>query len=155
MKKLICALLIAMLAASPALAADAPQLSGGLIGAAKRAAVYLAAGEFDRMAELPFSEGTPDADGWRDFANRFSFTGRAQAEYAVAYWVGDAWHIAVPLEVPENGAVETLMLLSVDGERITGCRRSYWGEVESELAGSDHITWDREYVGSAPKVFVD
>ena len=156
MKRIICLALALLLFALPASAAGAPQLSGRLIPAAKQGAVCLASGEYERLVTLlPFSGTAPGADEWAGFARSYSTRGRAQTDYAVAYWTGDSWRIAVPLETPDNGGVEVLMLMSADGTTFSGYRYATWSQVELELHASDHVTWDREYVGGEPQVFVD
>ncbi|MBQ6373883.1 MAG: hypothetical protein IJJ45_05270 [Clostridia bacterium] len=152
MKKVLCLLMIAALGAMPAMA-SVPRLSGRLIGEAKQAAVSLTTRAFDALATLPFSGGSPDAEEWRSFARSFAFSGRAQTEYAVAYYGGGSWRIAVPLEAPQSGSVEVLQLLSDDGVSFSGYRHTTWSKVEGELHASEHITWDREYVSGAPRLF--
>ena len=154
MKKMMLILLALALAAMPALAA--PQLSDSLFSAAKQAAECLMTGDYDRLAgAMPFSGGAPSADEWASFAGNYSDSGHAQQKYAVGYWTGGGWRVAVPIETPDSPDVETLLLTSDDGATFSGYRYATWGQVEREYAGSDHVVWSSEYVPAAPKVFAD
>lgn len=156
MKRMICALLVLLLVGAPVAHAGVPQLSGRLIPAAKQAAVCMASGDYAGMAAaLPFAGTGPDASEWKKFANSYSFSGRAQTEYAVAFWSGDSWAVAVPLQVPDSGGVEVLVLLSRDGAGFSGYRHATWSQVDAGIHASDHVIWDREYVSAAPQVFAD
>jgi len=154
MKKLLMILLAVMLAALPAHAA--PQLSDRLFSVAKRAAECLMAGDFDRLAEdMPFSGEAPGAEEWASFAGNYSGAGHAQQKYAVGYWTGGGWRIAVPIETPDSPDVEVLLLNSDDGATFSGYRYAEWGQVEREYEASDHVVWSSEYVPAAPQVFAD
>ena len=156
MKKLLCLVLIILLVGTAALAAGAPHLNENLVQAAKQAVGYLASGEYERLVTLlPFSGPAPGAAEWEGFARNFGNRSNIQRDYAVAYWTGSSWRIAVPLQVPSSGGVEALVLVSEDGSAFTGYRYATWGQVESEYASSEHVIWNQEYVGSAPQVFAD
>jgi len=156
MKRLITLMLALLLIGSCALAAGAPQLSGGLYSAAKQAVGYLASGEYERLVTLlPFSGTAPSASEWESFARNYRDTSNIQRDYAVAYWTGSAWRIAVPLQVPSSGGVEVLMLISEDGSTLTGYRYATWSQVEGEYGSSDHILWNQEYVSGPPQVYAD
>lgn len=153
MKRLICVFLLMLVAISHALAA--PQLSDSLFSAAKQAAQCLVTGDYDALTRMPFSGAAPDAGEWAAFAASFSTRDYAQQEYAVGYWSGDSWNIAVPLRAPERADVEVLLLTSEDGFSFSGYRYSNWGQVEQAYAGSDHVVWNGEYVPAAPQLFAD
>ena len=154
MKKLTLIVLALWLAVSSALAA--PQLSDSLFSVAKQAAECLMTGDFDRLAgAMPFSGGAPSADEWASFAGNYHGPGHAQQKYAVGYWTGGSWRIAVPIETPDDPDVETLLLTSDDGVTFSGYRYADWGHVEREYADSDHVVWNSEYVPAAPQVFAD
>lgn len=154
MKRILCAALILMLIGTSALAV--PQLSGGLFSSAKRAVSYLASGEYERLVTLlPFSGVSPSAAEWESFARNYSARGYVQQEYAVAYWKGGCWRIAVPLRTPDSGSVEVLMLLSEDGSTFSGYRYATWSQVEGEYTSSDHVIWNQEYSGGRPRVVAD
>ena len=104
---------------------------------------------------LPFSGAAPSASEWAACASGFSGLNGVQTDYAVAYWAGGSWRIAVPIQAPTDGGVEVFMLTSADGATFNGYRRATWYQVEGEMQTSDHVLWDREYVGEAPQVFVD
>lgn len=154
MKRILCAALVLLLIGASALAA--PQLSGGLFSSAKQAVAYLASGEYERLVTLlPFSGISPSAAEWESFARNYSALGYAQQEYAVAYWKGGSWRIAVPLRTPDSSSVEVLVLLSEDGSTFSGYRYARWSQIESEYASSDHVIWNQEYSGGRPKVVAD
>lgn len=138
--------------------ADVPQISSGLMDNAKQALVYLSSGEYERLVTLlPFSDVSPSATEWQSFAegNFSSLTGGVQTEYAVAYWTGSIWKIAVPVSEPSAENVETLVLTSSDGQTFSGYRYSTWGDVQGEYPYASYVVWDREYIGSVPVITAD
>lgn len=151
MKKILTYTLIAALLAVCAATAfaEVPSLSESLFKYAKGAITSLAAGAYDKVVtSLPFSDVSPSADEWRSFAQgSFSSLSGAspQTKYAVAYWVGSVWKIAVPVSEPSSGSVETLVLISEDGSTFTGYGCSSWSSVCSEYQGSKHVVWNDEY----------
>ena len=154
MKKKWLILLALMLAMARALAA--PQLSDSLFSAAKQAAEYLASSDYDRLAgAMPFSGASPSEAEWASFAGNYHCSGHAQQKYAVGYWTGGGWRIAVPIETPDDPDVEVLLLTSADGVTFSGYRYASWGQGEQEYADSDHVIWNSEYVSATPRVFAD
>ena len=157
MKKLICCTLIVILAVMSASAlAEVPSLSEGLFRYAKGALVSLASGAYDKVVtSLPFSDVSPSADEWRSFA-RGSFSsltdGDPQTKYAVAYWTGRAWKVAVPVSTPDSGSVETLVLLSEDGSTFSGYACASWSSVCSEYQNSNYVVWNDEYNASVSAI---
>lgn len=157
MKRYIC-ILLALLLLSATAYADAPQISGKLFSTAKEALSYLSSGEYERLVTLlPFSDVSPSAAEWQDFAegNFSSLSGGVQSEYAVAYWNGSCWKVAVPVDTPDNGNVETLVLTSADGKAFSGYRYSSWSSVKSEYEGASYVTWNKEYISSEPMIVID
>lgn len=146
---LVVALLLALCA--PALA-DVPSLGSKMIKYAKSALTSLASGDYDKVVTgLPFSGISPSADEWRSFAEgSFSdLSGSSpQSKYAVAYWTGHLWRVAVPVSKPSSGKVETLVLSSEDGSSFTGYACLSWSDVQSEYQSSDYVKWDEEYSGA-------
>lgn len=151
MKKIFCWILIAslLLICTGSALAQTPSLSSKLFKYAKRALEDLADGDYQAVVStLPFSDVSPSADEWRRLAEgSFSTLSGAspQTRYAVAYRVGDFWKIAVPVSEPDSGSVETLVLVSEDGETFTGYGCSSWKKVSAELEASDYVTWNEEY----------
>ena len=150
MKKILCCTLIAALliaAAAPALAV--PSLNSDMIAYAKSALSSLAAGDYDRVVTgLPFSGLSPSADEWRSFAEGgfSSLSGSTpQSKYAVAYWTGRLWRVAVPVSDPSSDDVEALVLSSEDGSSFTGYACLSWASVRAEYQGADYVSWDEEY----------
>ena len=155
MKKTLCVMLALLLIGSTALA-DAPQLNSALFSAAKQAVAYLASGEYERLVTLlPFSGVAPGAAEWERFAGIYSNLSDIQSDYAVAYWSGGVWVVAVPLQVPDSGSVEVLALSSEDGSTFNGYHYCTWSQVESAYSQSSHVQWDGEYVGETPTVIAD
>ncbi len=155
MKKLLCVVLVCLLIGSTALA-GAPKLSGKLFSSAKQAVVYLASGEYERIVTLlPFSDVAPSASEWERFADNYSNLSDIQTEYAVAFWNGSLWVVAVPLQVPDNGSVEVLALSSEDGKSFSGYRYATWSKIEKAYSSSDRVQWDSEYVGDSVTVVAD
>ena len=154
-KRMICLALILLLVGATAFAA-APQLSDTLFQYAKQAVVYLSSGEYERLVTLlPFSDVAPSASEWERFAGNFASLSGAQYDYAVGYWTGTGWNIAVPLQAPEAGSVETLVLNSDDGSTFCGYRYATWSQVEAEYTVSEHVIWNKEYVSGAAMVVTD
>lgn len=156
MKRILCILLIALMLCSSALAESAPNLSNALFNDAKRAVGYLASGEYERLVNtLPFSGISPSASEWQSFAGNFSNLNNVQNDYAAAYWNGNYWNIAVPVQTPDNGNVEVFILTSGDGNAFSGYRYTIWSKVQAEYISSSHVIWNKEYVDSSPMLFVD
>ncbi|MBQ6594735.1 MAG: hypothetical protein IJH78_03635 [Clostridia bacterium] len=139
-------------------AADVPQVSSNLFSTAKEALRCLASGEYERLVTiLPFSGISPGADEWRAFAgkNFSTLQNGVQTEYAVAYWNGSGWCVAVPLSAPSSDSVEVFALLSGDGQSFSGYRYANWGYVRSEMQRSDHVVWNKEYVDASLVIAFD
>lgn len=155
MKKLICLLLIAALLAPAALADSAPKLNSNLFEYAKKALYCLASGEYEKIVtNLPFSDVSPSASEWQSFSGNFYVLSDPQTEYSVAYWNGVCWNVAVPVSEPTDGNVEVLVLTSCDGAAFSGYRYEIWEQIQTEYAASEHVSWNKEYAGSAPMVFI-
>jgi hypothetical protein len=156
MKKIICLILLAALFCSAAYAESVPALSDNLFSCAKQAFSCLASGEYERLVtQLPFSDVSPSASEWQSFSGNYSDLTNVQTKYAVAYWTGSNWNIAVPAQEPSNGSVEVLVLISDDGNTFSGYRYATWSRVESDYSGSTHVRWNKEYAGGTPVIFAD
>ena len=157
MKKICMSMIVlAVVLALTASATAAPKLSGKAFTYAKGALVALADGDFDKVVtHLPFSGVSPSASEWKNFAkNAFDHLvgSSPQTTYAVAYWTGSVWKIAVPVSTPNNPAVETFVLTSEDGERFMGYGCTTWSSVVSEYQNASHVTWNDEYSGSTSAI---
>lgn len=158
MKRALICLLIAGLMISGLVCAHAevPALSESLFNYAKGALTNLASGDYDRVVtKLPFSDVSPSADEWRSFTEGSfsSLSGSSpQTRYAVAYWTGRMWEIAVPVSEPSSGNVEALVLLSEDGKSFCGYGCSNWKSIQSEYESSNHVIWNEEYNASTSAV---
>ena len=146
------AIVLTLIASASAAAA----LSGKAFTYAKGALTALADGDFDAVVtHLPFSGVSPSAGEWKSFAeNAFGgLIGSApQTTYAVAYWTGSVWKVAVPVSTPDDPAVETFVLTSEDGESFIGYARAPWSSVVSEYQSASHVAWNDEYSGSTSAV---
>ena len=155
MKKWICLTLALMIIGCSALAGT-PQFSDSLFSSAKQAVSYLASGEYERLVTLlPFSGVAPSAAEWESFAASFSDLSNVQQDYAVAFWTGSVWVVAVPIQTPDDGSVEGLALSSEDGSTFNGYRYCTWSQIESAYGKSDHVLWNNEYVDGTPTVVTD
>ena len=157
MKKTIIAILaLALLLAAAAQATGAPQFSSALFDSGKAAMGFLASGEYERLVTLlPFSGVAPGAAEWESFAGNFQNLSNVQSDYAVAWWTGATWRLAVPAQAPDSGDVEALVLTSEDGASFDGYQYALWAQVEQAYAMGDHVLWNQEYVDGAPLVFID
>lgn len=156
MKKIICCTLVAILLLTAAAIAEVPSLSENMFNYAKGTLSCLASGAYDKIVtSVPFSGVSPSADEWAGFAQG-GFTDLAgstpQTKYAVAYWTGSSWKIAVPVSEPSSGSVETLVLISEDGQSVTGYGCSNWSQVSSEYESSSYVSWNAEYNSSTSAV---
>lgn len=156
MKKMLCCAIIAILLLTVCASAEVPSLSESLFKYAKGTLSCLASGAYDKIVtSVPFSGVSPSADEWQNFAQG-SFSGLTgsspQTKYAVAYWTGSIWKVAVPVSEPSSGGVETLMLLSEDGQTITGYACTSWSQVQGEYASSSYVKWNSEYNPSTSAV---
>ena len=151
MKKIISCFLIAAMLLCAAAQAEIPSLSEKLFKYANGALSCLASGEYDKVVtSLPFSDISPSADEWHSFAQGSfsSLSGKPQSKYAVAYWTGRAWKIAVPVAEPASGSVETLVLVSEDGSSFSGYGCTSWSKVKGEYQNSNYVLWNEEYNAS-------
>ena len=159
MKRLIAVLCAAiLLALSVSALAEVPQFRNSLFSDGKNALVYLASGEYERLVTLlPFSGVSPSASEWQDFAEgNFSTLGNGvQTDYAVAYWNGTDWKLAIPVSEPNDDSVEVLVLISSDGSTFDGYRYATWGDVRQEYESASYTTWNQEYVSGDPVVTSD
>lgn len=155
---IVLAVLMLCMTAAACAEASVPQVSSNLFLSAKQALVYLASGEYERLVTLlPFSGVAPSASEWQGFAegNFLTLSGEVQTEYSVAYWTGMDWKLAVPVYAPESGDVEALVLTTADGMTFSGYRYCKWSEVVLEYEMAAYVTWNKEYVSSAPMISVD
>ena len=155
MKKIILFMLAAVMLMTAA-CAEVSQPSEKLFAYAKAALRCLAIGDYDQLVtSLPFSELSPSADEWQNFA-RGSFTtliGAApQQQYAVAYWQDSFWKVAVPVIEPSGDWVEALILVSEDGKSFSGYGCALWGQIRSEYQAADYVRWNEEYFGGTSAV---
>ena len=159
MKRIICCMLVAAMLGCAVIAhAAAPSLSENMFKYAKASLTALADGAYEKLvANLPFSGMSPSAKEWQSLAER-GFSGLAgstpQTRYAVAYFSGNVWKIAVPVSEPSHGNVETLVLISEDGSTFTGYSCALWSSVTLEYQAADYVTWNEEYSAST-SVFVE
>jgi len=157
MKKILCCILLAaMLLSCTCAVAEVPSLSESLFKYAKKAITALADGDYEKVVTgLPFSDVSPSAEEWRNLAEG-SFSALAgsspQTKYAVAYWTGNVWKVAVPVATPSSGSIETLVLVSEDGATFTGYGCSSWKKIESESQSSSYVSWNDEYNASTSVV---
>lgn len=151
-------LLILLLCTAITAYAEVPQLSGELFSSAKQALLHLASGEYERLVTLlPFSDVAPSASEWQKFAegNFTTLGSNVQTDYAVAYWNGSCWKVAVPVSVPDHGNVESLVLTSSDGRTFSGYRYCSWSSVKSEYESAAYVTWNKEFVDASPMIAID
>lgn len=156
MKKCISCILAIALILSAAALAEVPKLSENMFKYAKNALAALADGAYDKLVtSLPFSDISPSGDEWEELAEG-AFTGLSGAEpqnlYAVAYWTGSAWKLAVPVSDPASSDVEVLVLISEDGKSFTGYGCTTWGKVKKEYQNADYVQWNEEYNASTSVV---
>ena len=156
MKRMLACLLIALMLFSAAANAEVISLSDKLFKYAKAALSCLAAGDYDQVVtSLPFSDLSPSADEWQNFAE-YGFTtlsgAMPQQQYAVAYWSGDCWKVAVPVTEPCNEWVEALVLVSEDGQNFCGYGCASWGQVSSEYQFAEYVRWNEEYFGGTSAI---
>lgn len=155
MKKVLCLLLIAFLLVPAAMADSAPKLDDKLFAYAKKALTCLASGEYERLVtNLPFSDISPSASEWQNFAGNYRDLTDPQSEYAVAYWTGACWNIAVPVYEPTSGDIEVLVLTSYDGFSFSGYCYDVWQQIVNEYTLSEHVSWNKEYSVGEPMIFV-
>lgn len=144
-------LILSLLICFPALA-EVPKLGEGMFKYVKNTLTCLASGDYDKIVTaVPFSDLSPSADEWANLAEA-AFTSLAgstpQKKYAVAYWTGEAWKIAVPVSEPSSSDIEALVLFSEDGKTFSGYSCATWGKVEKEYHKAEYVQWNEEYNGS-------
>ena len=155
MKKAFLTVIALILIGTVALA-GAPKLSAGLFDSAKQALIVLASGDYDGLSDrLPFSGGAPDAQQWQSLAESYADLSSVQTDYAVGFWTGSIWVIAVPVQPPADGSVEVLAFSSEDGTSFDACRYATWKQIESACGESSRVIWNQEYVGGSATVVAD
>ena len=154
MRKLLCAVMAFLLVGSAALAGT-PKLSADLFSCAKQALYCLSVEDYDALAAMPFSKDAPDAQLWQSLALKYADLSSVQTEYAVGFWTGKIWVIAVPVQPPDDGSVEVLAFSSADGVSFDGCRYAIWSQIEGAYCDSTQVIWDQEYIGSNATVLAD
>ena len=155
MKKAFMTVMALLLVGTIALA-GAPKLSAGLFDSAKQALVSLASGDYDGLSDrLPFSGDAPDARQWQSLAESYADLSRVQTDYAIGFWTGNIWVIAVPVQPPADGSVEVLAFSSEDGTTFNACRYATWKQIESAYGKSSRVIWNQEYVGGSATVVAD
>ena len=155
MKKILLAILALLLAGTAALAGT-PKLSPDLFDCAKDALLDLAAGDYEGLCQrIPFSDSAPDINWWAALAEAYSDLTDVQTDYAVAFWTGGIWILAVPVQPPSDGSVEALAFSSEDGSSFKACRYATWEQVENAFSDSSRVIWDKEYVGGNATVVAD
>ena len=156
MKKRFCCTLLAILLLTSVALAEVPSLSENMFKYAKGTLSCLASGAYDKIVtSVPFSGVSPSADELAGFAEG-GFTdlpgSTPQTKYAVAYWTGMSWKVAVPVSEPNSASVEALVLISEDGQSVTGYGCSSWSQVSSEYESSNYVHWNAEYNASTSAV---
>lgn len=155
MKKFVVVLLLISVCLIAAARAEVPQISEIMFSNAKQALACLAEGEYEQILSLlPFSAVSPSASEWQNFAesNFTTLTDGVQTEYAVAYWTGTVWKLAVPATEPNDSSIETLVLTTADGVTFTGYRYAAWSEVFIEYQAASYVVWNKEYIPAQPFV---
>ena len=150
-KKALFALICCALLLWTGAMAEVPAFSEKLFKTAKQTLCALAEGDYDSIvSNCPFSDLSPDVKEWKTFAKAFSNLegSEPQTRYAVAYWNGKCWKIAVPIETPSSKDVETLVLTSEDGKTFCGYACTSWGKVYKDYNNSEYVKWDSEYNAS-------
>lgn len=150
-RALILALLLSLLCSAAALA-EVPSLGEGMFKYAKNTLACLGSGAYDKIVtSVPFSDVSPSADEWASLAEGAFTTlsgSTPQKKYAVAYWTGETWKLAVPVSEPSSADVEALVLFSEDGKTFSGYSCASWGKVEKEYRKAEYVQWNEEYNGS-------
>ena len=157
MKRLFtCILIAAMLISCAAASAEIPSIHENMFKYAKNTLACLANGAYDKIVtSIPFSDLSPSADEWRSFAEgsfETLYGAAPQKKYAVAWWTGRCWEIAVPVSEPSHGGVEALVLSTEDGRSFSGYSYATWDEVREDYHKADYVRWDEEYNGSTSVV---
>ena len=146
MKKTLIILLAVITAVLWMTSACAEKFSGDLFEYAKNGLNAMAAGKYEPMvSKLPFTDASPSASEWAKFAKCYSDLSDVQTKYAVAYWNGVCWNVAIPISEPDDGKVEVFILTSNDGKAFSGYRYTTWSQVVNEYSVSSKVYWDEEY----------
>ena len=89
-----------------------------------------------------------------DTGCRHLYTIRVETEYAVAWRSANGLFMAIPVEEPVDGYVDTLVLKMDDSFAFTALTFKKWGDVDKELRSAYTLRWCEEYRPSY-RVFVD
>ena len=147
MKRLLAAALALALLLLPMAALAAP--SDKMFLSAKQALNLISYGEYQKAIDkLKVSSGEPTAEDFEQFiADNLDsvFYGSVQNTVAVAYKKGSGWKLAVPVEEPDSGAVQALVLKSKNGKSFDGYTAMTWSDVRMEVDESGSVTWNEAY----------
>ena len=150
---LLCA--VCLMLSLTAYAQSGTAFNARLFTDAKKALMLLEAQDYEAAAAVL---KTFEPEELRNFATeKFSTFGKGvQSKVSVAYWMDDAWHLAVPLYEPENDHVEALVLLIKDDlSGFSKYRRGDWGGVKDRYSQCDYVIWNEEYVPNSPYIIED
>lgn len=148
MKKWMAAVLAAILAFMLPIVALA-ELEKTLFDDAKQAVSLLSYGEYQKAIDkLDFSDNQPDSEEFARFVDEnldSVLYGDVQCSVAVGYRKGSAWRLAVPVEEPEDGSVQVLVLRSKDGQSFDAYTATSWRDVMAEVDESETVIWNEAY----------
>lgn len=150
MRKLIIAMMVALLCCTGALA-ESGRIDDQLFNSAKQTLHSIDTGNYTTASALL---GCADKDTLEALATQQFTTlgaGTAQTRISVAFFHEQAWYIAVPTAEPANAEVEALLLNCGSGNGFVSAERASWGDVQAMLDASGAIIWNEEY---APDVVV-
>lgn len=158
MRKWICVLLMAALIAMP-ISALAKELDKKLFANAKEAVNLISYGEYKKaLKKLGLStekESVQKLEALAEDSLSSAFYGDVQTDVAVSYKTGKGYKLAVPIESPDMGNVEALVLLSKDGQSFNNYSAMLWNDVLDEVSGSDSVTWNEAYEKNRPVIVAD
>ena len=130
-----------------------------LFDRAKSALSYISYGEYARaLEEMGLSSNQSATKKLKRVVSDDLSTalyGEVQTTIAVCYRADKGYKLCVPVEDPGVGGVETLVLLSKDGESFSGYRAEKWVDCAAEAAKSAELIWCEPIQRLDPVIIAD
>lgn len=118
------------------------ELSYELFDRAKQAIVLASYGEYsEALNEIAIEENLESFETFVCDKLASIFNGAVQTEVGLGWKDGDGWHIAIPIQTPNDDDVEVFVLHSVDGATFDGYAALTWGKVIKKADAADQKVW--------------
>ena len=141
---MIALVLIGMVGGTVFVSASA-ELSYDLFDQAKQAVVLASYGEYsEALSEIAIDESPESFETFVCDNLASVFNGTVQTEVGLGWKDGKGWHIAIPIQAPNDDSVEVFVLHSKSGSSFDSYGASTWGKVTQKADAADQKVWKEE-----------